>query len=99
MNVVGHFLLFWPIIELLKWIPLVGGLLGFAFSIAACCCACIYGTTLHLLLMGVAWIVYRPLYGLLLLTGVAALVVTMFIYPNNSDDKTKDGSSTKDKSE
>lgn len=71
MNVFGHFLLFTPIIKLLAWIPLVGTLLSSVLAFAVAIFALVWGTTLHLLLMAVSWIVYRPLYGALLLTAVA----------------------------
>jgi len=67
MNVVGHCLLFSPIIALLKWIPLVGWLLGAVVQIAAYIFSFVWGTFLHFLILGIAWIVYRPLYGLALL--------------------------------
>ena len=63
-------MLFAPIIALLKWIPLVGSLLGAIFAFAAFLFALVWATTLHFLILAISWIVYRPLYGLLLLAGV-----------------------------
>jgi hypothetical protein len=39
--------------------------------------------------MTVAWIVYRPLFGLLLLTGVCLLLAISFMYPAPKEDKVK----------
>jgi len=81
MNIVGHILLFWPIIKVLSWIPLVGGLLSYTMFVAACCCACVWGSMLHFLVLGVSWIVYRPLYGALLLTVAAVSIILVFAWP------------------
>lgn len=76
-NVLGHYLIFSPLIALFAWIPLVGKLLSSIVAFAVFIFALIWGTALHLLVMSVAWIVYRPLYGLLLLAGVIGLVYIM----------------------
>lgn len=70
--------MFSPIIALLAWIPLVGHLLATILSFAAAIFALIFATCLHFLIMGVSWLVYRPVYGILMLSvvalGVAACV-------------------------
>jgi len=78
MSVIGHCLLFSPIIALLNWIPLVGWLLANILSAVVFIFSLIWASTLHFLILGVAWIVYRPLYGLLLLSGTALLCFLMF---------------------
>jgi hypothetical protein len=84
LSVFGHYLLFSPIIYLLKWIPLVGSLLGAIMSFAAFIFSLVWATTLHFLVLAVAWIVYRPLFGLLLLAGVAVGIVLMSSGGDNS---------------
>jgi len=76
--VLGHFLLFSPIIALFKFIPLVGWLLGGIASLAAAIFSLLWGSVIHLLVMTAAWIRFRPLFGLLLLTGVAVIITIMF---------------------
>lgn len=78
MMVVGNILLFAPVIWALKWIPMVGWLLGGVVSIAVGIFALIIGTILHLLTMATAWIFYRPKYGIALLVAILALVAMMF---------------------
>lgn len=74
MSVLGHYLLFSPIISLLAWIPLVGSLLAGVLALAAIIFALVWATLLHFLIMGVSWLVYRPIFGGLLLGGVAILI-------------------------
>ena len=80
MSVFGHWLLFSPIIELFKWIPLVGRMLASILSFAAAIFAFLWATTLHMLVMSFAWIVYRPLYGILLLTAAGTIIFVMFMF-------------------
>jgi hypothetical protein len=77
MSVIGHYCLFSPIIALFAWIPLVGGLLSGVVAFAAGVFALIWASMLHFLIMGVSWLVYRPLYGILLLAGVGAGVAIL----------------------
>ena len=77
LSVIGHTLLFSPILYLFKWIPLVGGLLGAIASMAAFFFSLVWATTLHFFIMGISWIYYRPLYGILLLFGVVMLIIAM----------------------
>ena len=65
---VGLYLIFTPIILLLKFIPLIGALLGACASLCAGLIAAVVGVTLSLLNMALAWLLFRPLYTLLLLT-------------------------------
>jgi len=70
MSVLGHYLLFSPVINLLAWIPLVGGLLSGVVAFAVTVFALIWASMLHFLIMGVSWLVYRPLFGIIMLAGV-----------------------------
>jgi hypothetical protein len=73
----GIGLLFSPIIALLTWIPLVGWALGHVVSIAVWIFALVLSTTLAMLTISLAWLYYRPLYGLLFLalTGVGIAII------------------------
>lgn len=76
----GIYLLFSPIIYTLSWIPLVGYFLSTGFGLVACLFALILSIVLSLLTIAIAWIAYRPLFGLLLLGAVALLVgVIVFV--------------------
>lgn len=77
MMMFGIALLFSPIIALVKWIPLVGSLLAFGVGIAVWIFALVLAFTLTALTIGLAWIYYRPLYGLCLLAIVAAGILIM----------------------
>jgi hypothetical protein len=79
MSVFGHYMLFSPIINLLAWIPLVGGLLSGVVAFAVGIFALIWATMLHFLIMGTSWLVYRPLFGLLLLSAVAGGVAFLYL--------------------
>ena len=75
---VGHFLLFSPIIKLLSWIPLVGWLLVAIIKFAAIIFAVIWGSLIHLIVMCVAWIVYRPLIGVIMLVTIGFTLYIIF---------------------
>ena len=75
---VGHFLLFSPIIKLLSWIPLVGWLLVAIIKFAAIIFAVIWGSLIHLIVMCVAWIVYRPLIGVIMLVAIGFTLYLIF---------------------
>lgn len=81
MNVLGHYLLFSPIIKLFSWIPLVGFLLAGIIKFAAAIFALVWATTLHFLVLSISWLVYRPLFGLLCLAAVG-VGITMLCYSN-----------------
>lgn len=64
----GLYLIFTPIVLLLKFIPLVGAFLGACASLCAALIAIVVGLTLSLLTMALAWLLFRPMYTLMLLT-------------------------------
>ena len=76
----GFYLLFSPVIAVLKWIPLVGWLLGGVVSFAAAIFGVIVGGVISLLIIALAWVVYRPLIGLTLLAGVGVGVYFIFFF-------------------
>ena len=81
---IGHILLFTPIIALLKWIPLVGGLLAGAFFVAVVVFSCVWSIMLHFSIMGFSWLFYRPVFGILMLGGVAAGVAVLVLGGGNA---------------
>ena len=80
LTIFGLFLLFMPIIALLKWIPLVGWLLSGVVTIAAFVFAFIVGLVLSLLVICIAWVFHRPLIGILMLTLVGIGVYFIFFF-------------------
>jgi len=84
-TVLGFWMLFAPIIAILKWIPLVGWLLGSIVSIAAFIFSLVVGTTLSCLVLGLAWLWYRPLIGILLLAAVAGGITLICMNPFAKD--------------
>ena len=78
--IVGHYLLFSPIISLLKMIPLVGWLLGGIVMVAAIIFPVVVGLTLSILTIAIAWVFFRPLIGIPLLILVGASIYLTFFY-------------------
>mmetsp|Transcript_4184 Transcript_4184/g.7097 ORF Transcript_4184/g.7097 Transcript_4184/m.7097 type:complete len:127 (-) Transcript_4184:132-512(-) len=77
MSIVGHYFLFSPIIKLLSWIPLVGWLLAGIIKFAAIIFSVVWASMVHLLILGVSWLFFRPILGALFLTGVTVLIFIM----------------------
>jgi hypothetical protein len=77
MNVYGHKLLFTPLIRLFSMIPFVGWLLASIISAAAWIFSFLWGTMIHVFVMGIAWVFYRPLFGIALLSLFAAIFFLM----------------------
>ena len=90
-NVFGHFLLFLPTVQVLSWIPLVGALLAWLVAIAAFIFALIWGSLLHVVVMCVAWVAYRPVVGILGLCAVGAAVFVLFFVGGSSAAVGADG--------
>jgi hypothetical protein len=80
LSVIGWYLLFSPVIALLSWIPLVGTLLGFIAKLAALVFALIVGTTVASLILGLAWLFFRPVIGVSLLTWVGVGIYFIFFF-------------------
>lgn len=79
-TILGIFLLFMPMISLLSWIPLVGKFLGVAFALAAGIFALIMGGLISCLTIAIAWVFFRPLFGICLLTATAVGVYLLFFF-------------------
>lgn len=74
---IGITMLFSPIVALVAWIPFVGFLIAQGVSFIASIVALVLATLFFTLTVGIAWIFYRPLFGLFLI--VTAATVTGFI--------------------
>ena len=77
----GWYLLFAPIIKLLSWIPFVGWLLGGVVAIAAVIFAIVVGLVMSLLVIGLAWLFYRPWIGALLFSIMGVGIYFIFFFP------------------
>lgn len=77
MSVLGHYMLFTPIIRILSWIPLVGALLSKIIAFACIIFALLWASMLHFAVLAVAWIFYRPLFGFLMLLFVVGIGAAM----------------------
>ena len=78
--IVGHYLLFSPVIALLDMIPLVGWLLSGIVAVAAIIFAVVVGLTLSTLTIAIAWVFFRPLIGVPLLLCVGVSIYLTFFY-------------------
>lgn len=76
--VIGNYLLFVPLIALLKWIPLIGWLLGNILAVAVAIWAFLFGSIVFLITLAVAWIFFRPLFALALIGIIVVIIVLMF---------------------
>ncbi|CDW88063.1 transmembrane protein 43 [Stylonychia lemnae] len=79
LQYLGICLLFSPIIYGLSWIPLVGYLMAGGFKFIVAIFAFVVSVTLTSLTISLAWLYYRPLYGLCLL-GVVAIGVSLILF-------------------
>lgn len=87
----GFYLLFSPIIALLSWIPLVGSLLGMVVALAAMIFAVVVGTTVASLVLGLAWLFFRPLIGVSLLVVTAGGIACIWLIPTGDVDSSQVG--------
>ena len=96
--ILGHYLLFAPIINLLNMIPFVGWLLSWIVAVAAVIFAVVVGLTLSVLTIAVAWVFFRPLIGipLLILVGVSVYLTFFFDWSKVSKNDVADGGSDAD---
>ena len=75
LNVLGIYIFFSPIYYLLSWIPLVGTLLAALASWVALIFGLIFGSALCMVTIALAWLFYRPLLSLGLITVATGLAV------------------------
>ena len=76
---IGFYLLFMPVIKLLAWVPLVGSLLSAVAGLAAFVFALVVGGTVACLVLGLAWLFYRPIIGITLLFVTAIGIALIFM--------------------
>ena len=93
--ILGHYLLFAPVINLLNMIPFVGWLLSWIVAVAAVIFAVVVGLTLSVLTIAIAWVFFRPLIGIPLLILVGASIYLTFFFDwskvSGFDDVSDDG--------
>jgi hypothetical protein len=77
--VLGFYFFFSPIISLVSWIPLAGSLLGSVLGFVIFIIALIIGSVIFLFVFALAWIRYRPLFGILILTAISAITIGLII--------------------
>lgn len=65
---------------MIAWIPLVGWLLAAGVKIVVWIFAFLTALLLTILTVSIAWIYYRPLYGIMLMGVVALGVGLMFVF-------------------
>jgi hypothetical protein len=98
LTIWGNYMLFAPVIKLLKWIPLVGWLLGGIVALAAAIFAFVVGGTVSCLVIAIAWVFFRPLVGVPLLLATGAGIYFIFFYDWDTaavvDETTDDGTAT-----
>ena len=78
----GYYLLFSPIITLISWIPLIGGLLSYALALAAAIIGFVLGSVNFTIVFALAWIRYRPILGVLLLVSILILITVLIVVNN-----------------
>eukprot|EP01063_Lacrimia_lanifica_P010199 TRINITY_DN1693_c0_g1_i2.p1 TRINITY_DN1693_c0_g1~~TRINITY_DN1693_c0_g1_i2.p1 ORF type:complete len:534 (+),score=120.11 TRINITY_DN1693_c0_g1_i2:110-1711(+) len=76
----GCQLCFAPIAAAPTLIPVVGDFIGGVVGSILCCMTCMCGTAIAVMVMGIAWLIYRPLIGVpLLLVCCLGTVATAFL--------------------
>lgn len=89
MCIGGFYLLFTPLILLLKWIPLLGAFLGGAAAVAAFLFALVVGLTLSLINIAIAWVLFRPIVALSLLAIASIGIYFILIWEGPEIEDTK----------
>jgi hypothetical protein len=88
--IAGNYMLWMPWIKLLNMIPFVGWLLSAFAAIAAFIWSFFVGLNTAIFIIAVAWVFYRPLFGICMLLIFAAGIFLAFFFPWNKyfgDDK------------
>ena len=80
LSVIGLWMIFTPIIVILKWIPLIGALLGGIAALASFLFSLLVGFTVSLLNIATAWLFFRPCLALSLLTlvGIGVFMISVW---------------------
>lgn len=77
---------FSPITTLLGYIPLVGGLISGIVGFAIFLAALLISIPLYLLMISIAWLVFHPKVGLILLIIAAAVTTLVLVLGAKHDD-------------
>lgn len=76
----GIYLLFSPLLTTISWIPLVGYFMKHALSMVVWIFAFLVAGVFSLLTIAIAWLYYRPVLAILLISGIAGTVyLIMFL--------------------
>lgn len=84
--VAGICMFFSPITTLLGYIPLVGGLISGIVGFAIFLAALLISIPLYLLMISIAWLVFHPKVGLILLIIAAAVTTLVLVLGAKHDD-------------
>ena len=85
LSTLGFYLLFVPFIVELSWIPLVNSFLASSAAAAAFSLAIIAGMTSSIAIAALAWVFYRPLMGISMLTLVSISIYFTFYYEQGAN--------------
>lgn len=77
--VLGIYLFFSPIVNILNYIPLVGGLISGIVGFAILLAALLICIPLWLITVAIAWLFYHPKVGLILI-GIALVILGLIIF-------------------
>jgi hypothetical protein len=83
--VLGIYLLFSPIVNLLGFIPLIGGIISGIVGFAIVLAAFLISIPIYILAIAIAWLFYHPKVGLILLAIGGAILALVLILGRNSD--------------
>ena len=79
-------MIFTPLIVILKWIPLIGFMLGSIAAFASFLIALVVGITMSVFVISLAWLFFRPLFALTLLTISGVSTYLIFFYNGQMPD-------------
>ena len=78
-NVIGHILIFNPILPKLMWIPLAKYLVSRGVKIGAIIIGTVWGTLIHFMILSVAWCVYSTKYAAIFIAVAFLMMGLCFI--------------------
>jgi hypothetical protein len=80
----GIILMFAPLLYMIRWIPLVGWLVAHGVSFVILIFSLVFSTTFAAMTIGLAWIYYRPVKGIIFFSIVIiGIIVMFFAFPNS----------------
>lgn len=84
--ILGHFLMFLPIIMILKFVPIVGYFLSMAAGLAALLFAVVWGTMLFFVTLTISWVAFNPKKGAIMALISMCLLGMMMLVHVSSDN-------------